>query len=128
VRIFKLGLVGLAVIGACMVGIAVAHTKYFTTTMVARFDPEGTGGTYSGRVVSPKQACEASRKVTITDNREHVLGQGSSNSKGDFSFHGRTPPASGAVEAEAKIKRIKPRTRRHKHYCLTGRTHVAVHR
>ncbi len=125
-RIFKAGLAGLVVVAVCLVGIAGAHTKYFPGTILARFEPAGASGTYSGKVISSKQACKANRNITISDSRGRTLGQGSSDSKGDFSFHGKAPPRTGTVEAEAAIKRIGPKTRKHKHFCLAGRTHVTV--
>jgi hypothetical protein len=126
-RYSKLVVLGLVLIAACFAGVAAAHTKYFTSTIVARFTPErGNTGTYSGRVVSPKAKCKANREITVTDSRHHRLGQGTSDASGNFSFHGRTPPPTGSVEAEAEVKRIKPKTRRHKHLCLSGRAHVIV--
>ena len=125
-RNLKLGLVVLVVAIACLAGIAVAHTKYFATTMTARYTPGPGGfGTYSGKVISPKGACKPKRKIVITDRKDQVLATGTSDARGNFSFPGSTPPA-GTIGAEAKQKRIAPKTRGHKHYCLAGRTHVTV--
>jgi hypothetical protein len=127
-RIFKFSLVALAVVAVCAVGIAAAHTKYFVSTMTARFTPGPGGfGSYSGKVLSPKAACRAKRKIVITDRQDQVLSTGTSDSQGNFSLPGGRPPA-GTIEAEAKQKRIAPKTRAHKHYCLRAKTHVLVHR
>lgn len=125
-RPFRIGLAAVAVVGVCLVGVAAAHTKYFATTMTARFTPGPGGfGSYSGKVLSPKRACKANRKIVITDRKDQILATGTSDSQGNFSFTGGTPPAA-TIEAEAKQRRIAPKTRSHKHYCLRGRTHVAV--
>ncbi len=76
---------------------------------------------------SQNAKCEKRRKIVVTKGGGGpALAQGVSDSDGDFSFSGSTPPA-GIVEAEVKQKRIRPKTRAHKHVCLRARIHVAVH-
>jgi hypothetical protein len=113
------------VLALVLASVAVAHVKYFPTT----FHAEYRDGTFSGELVSVNEKCNASRKIVITiagAGGDEVIGRGTSDSQGFFEFPASGVPH-GVVEAEATQKRIPPKNRRHKHFCLRGRTHVAIH-
>jgi hypothetical protein len=106
-------------------GVALGHVKYFPTTLHAEY----RDGTFSGELVSVNEKCNASRKIVITvagAAGDEVIGRGTSDSQGFFEFPASNVP-NGVVEAEATQKRIPPKNKRHKHFCLIGKTHVAVH-
>lgn len=122
----RFALVGLAaVLALVLTSVAVAHVKYFPTTFHAEF----RDGTFSGELVSVNEKCNASRKIVITiagAGGDEVIGRGSSDSQGFFEFPATGVPH-GVVEAEATQKRIPPKNRQHKHFCLRSKTHVAIH-